>query len=427
MAYAGSAGSRRRGARPVVATLSVVLAACAGAHPQMADDGAQTAKSADCVPVGQWRIVGDDGLHPAGTDEVVTRALAAGVVLLGETHDSAEHHRWQLQMLTALHARHPQMMIALEMFPRRVQPVLDRWVAGELDERSFLRLSEWQQVWGEDPSLYMPIFDFARMNRVPLLAVNVDRELIRSIAERGLEAVPAAEREIIGTPAAPSEEYEDMLRKSWRAHQDAADAAHASDPAVEPSGTDDADFQRFVQSQLAWDRAMAQGIADARARQPSALVVGLMGSGHVMHGWGVAHQLRALGGPVAVALLAFDRDDDCKDLTRGIADAIFGIQSPAPPAPPVRPRLGVTLEPADGGVRITGVSKGSIAERSGLRSGDVIASIAGRPPAGPIDVAAAVWRQAPGTWLPIEILRDGRRIEVVAKFPAGPPPDTQHH
>jgi len=172
---------------------------------------------------------------------------------------------------------------------------------------------------------------------------------------------------------------------------------------------------------------MAQGIADARARQPSALVVGLMGSGHVIHGWGVAHQLRALGGPDAVALLAFDRDDDCSELTPGIADAVFGIQSPAPPARPVRPRLGVTLEPAENGVRITDVSKGSIAERSGLQSGDVITSIAGRPAAGPIDVAAAVWRQSPGTWLPIEILRDDRRIDVVAKFPATPLPDAQHH
>jgi uncharacterized iron-regulated protein len=422
-----SARGHRREVRPAVATLSVVLAACAGAHPQVADDGAQTATSADCVPVGQWRIVGDDGLHPAGAEEIVTQALAAGVVLLGETHDNAEHHRWQLQTLTSLHARHPQMMIALEMFPRRVQPVLDRWVAGELDERSFLRLSEWQQVWGEDPSLYMPIFDFARMNRVPLLAVNVDRELVRRIAEHGLEAVPAGEREDIETPAAPSAEYEDMLRKSWREHREAADADHPSDPAAESPGADDAGFQRFVQSQLAWDRAMAQGIADARARQPSALIVGLMGSGHVIHGWGVAHQLRALGGTDAVALLTFDRDDDCNDLTPGIATAVFGIQSPARPARPVRPRLGVTLEPAQDGVRITGVSKDSVAERSGLRSGDIITSIAGRPAAGPIDVVAAVWRQAPGTWLPIEILRDGRRIEVVAKFPAGPPPDTQHH
>ena len=27
------------------------------------------------------------------------------VVLLGEQHDSEDHHRWQLQMLSALHAQ----------------------------------------------------------------------------------------------------------------------------------------------------------------------------------------------------------------------------------------------------------------------------------------------------------------------------------
>jgi uncharacterized iron-regulated protein len=65
------------------------------------------------------------------------------------------------------------MLLGLEMFPRRAQPVLDRWVAGELTEAELLTQTEWSKVWGFDPSLYLPLFEFARMNRVPMVALNV--------------------------------------------------------------------------------------------------------------------------------------------------------------------------------------------------------------------------------------------------------------
>ena len=48
----------------------------------------------------------------------------------------------------------------MEMFPRRLQPVLDRWVAGGLSEAEFLKQAEWDRVWHYDPQLYLPILHF---------------------------------------------------------------------------------------------------------------------------------------------------------------------------------------------------------------------------------------------------------------------------
>jgi len=39
-----------------------------------------------------------------------------------------------------------------------------------------------------------------------------------------------------------------------------------------------------------------------------------------------------------------------------------------------------------------------------------------------IEVAAAVMRQAPGTWLPLKIRRGSRTLEFVAKFPVASEP-----
>jgi uncharacterized iron-regulated protein len=385
---------------------------------------AKAAASADaCVPVGAWRTPGETGPRETTTEALVTRALAAGTVLLGETHDSAEHHRWQLQTLTALHARHPDLVIALEMFPRRVQGALDRWIAGELDEQAFLRESEWREVWGYDPALYLPIFHFARMNRIPLVAANVDRSVTRAVGEKGLAAVPRTERDGVGEPAPALPAYEELLFESWRGHLP-DDAAHGSVDSTERTDRDQPEFRRFLESQLVWDRAIAEGMSEAAARRPGAVVVGLMGSGHVVHGWGVSHQLQALGRPAPLSLLPFERDGDCAQLAGGakekLADAVFGVVTPPRVSAPARPRLGITLEPAVGGVGIAEVANGSIAKRAGLEKGDVIVVIAGRAPKNAADVAAAVMRQAPGTWLPIEVQRGEQRLELVARFPAAP-------
>ncbi len=411
---------------PAVVMLVLVAGAVAAAtlSGPAATTPAKPAATADaCVPVGAWRVPGEKGPADASTGDIVTRAIAAGAVLLGETHDSAEHHRWQLQTLTALHARHPDLVIALEMFPRRAQGALDRWVAGELDEQAFLRESEWREVWGHDPGLYLPIFHFARMNRIPLVAVNVSRSVTRAVSEKGLAGVSRTEREGVGDPVPAPPAYEDMLFDSWGAHLP-TDAAHGSLARDERTDRKQPEFRRFLESQLVWDRAIAEGMAEAASRHPGAVVVGLMGTAHVMHGWGVSHQLQALGRPAPLTLLPFERDADCATLAGGpaerLADAVFGVAAPPRVAAPARPRLGITLEPAAGGVGIADVANGSIAKRAGLEKGDVILVIAGRAPKSSADVAAAVMRQAPGTWLPIEVQRGEQRLELIARFPPAP-------
>jgi hypothetical protein len=261
------------------------------------------------------------------------------------------------------------------------------------------------------------------MNRIPLVAVNVSRSVTRAVSEKGLAGVSRTEREGVGDPAPALPAHEDMLFDSWRDHLP-DDAVHGAVGRAERTDRNQPEFRRFLESQLVWDRAIAEGMAAAAAQHPGAVVVGVMGTGHVMYGWGVSRQLQALGRPAPLTLLPFERDADCSTLAGGpaarLADAVFGVATPPRAAAPARPRLGITLEPAAGGVGIAEVANGSIARRAGLEKGDVILVIAGRAPKSAADVAAAVMRQAPGTWLPIEVQRGGQRLELVARFPPAP-------
>ena len=390
----------------------ILLALGAAMSPASAQMKTGSKENTDCVPIGSWIAPGGGKL--SGPD-VIARAAKRSVVLLGEMHDNPEHHQWQLQVLAALHAVRPDMVIGFEMFPRRVQKALDQWVAGELSEAQFLAASDWNAVWSTDAKLYLPLFHFARMNRLPMVALNIDTRLRRAISAKGFDGVPENEREGVAPPAAASTAYLDYLLPIYSEHE-------RSGRKKGEASRDDPDFRRFVESQQLWDGAMAQAIHSALDRPGRPLVVGIMGSGHIKYGYGVPHQLKDLRVTEVATLLPWNSGTNCGQIVGGLADAVFGVASSSFAAhEPPRQRLGIRFEVAqDGGARVLQVEKGSIAETSGIRDSDVITEAASVAIKQTNDIVDIVKRQAPGTWLPLKLKRGGETIEIVAKFPAVP-------
>ena len=381
--------------------LIVVLAAVAGVALAAGVTNAPSPQA--CLSPGQWFLPAGDRTTAITQPRLLKDLAEKRVVLLGEHHDDADHHRWQLQVITALHTQHPNMVIGMEMLPRRAQPVLDQWVAGQLTEADLLRQTDWARVWAFDPGLYLPILHFARLNRIPVIGVNVDRKLISMISEKGFASLPADQREGVSAPAAPKAGYRDELAQVFKQHVE--------------RGNDDAAVARFIEAQLFWDRAFAEGLAAAAKQPGQPLVVGIMGTGHLQGGDGVPHQLADLGIAESAVLLPVDANTPCGQLPQGYAQAVFAV-APAPAAKGApRVKLGVRLEPVSDGVRIAEVTEGSVADRAGLKAGDVVQEIASRPVKESGDVTSAVARQAPGTWLPLKVARNGGQIDLVAKFP----------
>ncbi|PWC54933.1 signal protein PDZ [Azospirillum sp. TSO22-1] len=361
------------------------------------------AEAAKCVPPGTWA---DAAGKPMPRDALLERAAKAPAVLLGERHDSTEQHRWQLQTLNQLYGLNARLAVAMEMVPRSKQAVLDRWVDGMLGEADFLREVDWRTVWGFDPQLYLPILHFARMNRVPLVALNVEQDLVRRTSKGGWASIPEADREGVGTAAPPTAEYRDFLATVLGQHG----------PEEQAVDRDSARFRNFIEAQSVWDRAMAERIAETH-RKTGRTVVTIVGAGHVQNRFGIPHQLADLGIPDSLVLLPWDADRPCKDLDGKIADAVFGIDSGGEPSGPPKPRFGVMLEPDKAGVKIADVLPGSVAEASGLKRGDIVTAAAGKPVRVAGDLTGAVQKTGPGTWLPVTVTRGGKTKDLVAKFP----------
>lgn len=230
--------------------------------------------------------------------DALDRLASASVVLLGETHDDAQDHAWQTRVLAGLADRR-QVVAGFEMFPRHARPALDDWVAGRLDPRGFLAATRWQEVWGFDPALYLPLFELCRSREIPMRGLNIDRPLVSLIGREGWDALPEAERGWL-TPAVPAgPDYRRYLFEATGGVRPGRVAQSPEDPA----------FDRFVRAQQAWDRAFACALVEASAERPDALVVGIIGRGHLEYRLGVSPQLEALGvGPTLLALPSAPQD-----------------------------------------------------------------------------------------------------------------------
>ena len=243
------------------------------------------------MSAGTWFIPGT--AEPVSHADILARAAKQQVVLLGESHDRAENHRWQMHVCAGLLAHRGDLVIGFEMFPARLNPVLAEWVAGELSEAEFLQKAEWGTVWGFDAELYMPTFRFARDFGLEMIGLNCRRGLVSEVGKGGWDSISTQAREGL-TPAKPATvQYRQYLFDLTGGQREGRAAQSATDPK----------FDRFTRAQQVWDRAFACRIADRLAQPDSPLVIGIIGRGHLEFRGGTPYQLDDLGVADAMVLL----------------------------------------------------------------------------------------------------------------------------
>lgn len=211
--------------------------------------------------------------QPQTHRDILQAITTAQVVYLGETHDDPADHTAQLEIVQAL-AQSNEIAIALEMFQRPFQPVLDAYLAGTLTEAELIAQSEYNTRWGFPWEFYAPILRYAKANQIPLIALNTPAEVTRQVARTGLNSLTDADLQYI-PPLADI----DTTNQAYRDWISAAFSAHGSDHGL--------DFDNFFAAQVLWDETMAEGIVEQLAADPTRQVMVLAGEGHVAYGYGI--------------------------------------------------------------------------------------------------------------------------------------------
>ncbi|AHJ96435.1 hypothetical protein Hsw_0840 [Hymenobacter swuensis DY53] len=132
---------------------------------------------------------------PAGYDKMLRELAAADVVFFGEQHNDPIAHWLELQLTKdLLRLRQGQLVLGLEMFERDVQPLVDQYTTGELDDKGFEADS---RPWPNYATDYKPLLQLARQQKFRVVGTNVPRRYASQVAKGGLEALdalPAAEK-----------------------------------------------------------------------------------------------------------------------------------------------------------------------------------------------------------------------------------------
>jgi uncharacterized iron-regulated protein len=101
------------------------------------------------------------------------------VIFIGEEHESQVSHRAELTILKGLAERDSNLVLALEMFERDVQDVLDDYLKGKISEKRFLKLS---RPWPNYRKDYRPLLEYAKKKGMRVIAANIPRRAAAAVA-----------------------------------------------------------------------------------------------------------------------------------------------------------------------------------------------------------------------------------------------------
>ncbi|HEX6200502.1 MAG TPA: ChaN family lipoprotein [Thermoanaerobaculia bacterium] len=315
-------------------------------------------------------------LSPA---DLAGRLASARLVLVGESHTSMDFHRAQLRLIQELAATGREVLVGLEMYPYTHQEHLDRWVAGLLTEEGFLELSDWYDAWGYHWDYYRDVFLLARDRGLPLVALNTPREVVTAVRKEGFENLSPEERAHVPESIdLDSEEHRTLFRAFF---EEDGEGLHA--------GMSDEQLEAMFAAQVTWDATMAWNAVkalEARGGEGAVMVV-LVGSGHLAYGLGIQRQAaRWLEGGAGAAMATVipipveDEDGERVETVRAsYADFVWGL----PPAgEPLYPALGLSttaVSDDDPRRRVLFVPEDSVAAAAGFQPGDVVVAMDGRP------------------------------------------------
>jgi uncharacterized iron-regulated protein len=203
--------------------------------------------------------------------QMMTETLSADVIMVAETHDSKKSHEIQLDIIRSLWVKKVPLAIGLEMVQTNYQKQLDDWIEGRITEQSFKEI--YARNWSYDWSLYRDLFIFARENRIPMVALNIPKEIIFKVAKKGFASLTPEERKNLpfGVTCDINKPQTEFLKKTFQEV-----FGHEANGKV---------FTYFCEAQAVRNSGMAMIIANNQKKHPGRKLVAIAGTWHaVKHG-----------------------------------------------------------------------------------------------------------------------------------------------
>ncbi len=250
------------------------------------------------------------------------RAIAwADVVILGERHDDGVAHEVQRLIVKDVLETWPRSALAMEMFERDEQVLVDDYLDDVIDRETLMRLTFSANWGGKDRWMdwYQPIVDEAKDRGARVIAANAPRRYVRMARTHGydaLRAIPRERRRFFDLPRRlPEGTYRERF---WDV------MSHAHPTSDEEQAAADARIESIFRSQLVWDATMARSILSAGPSR-RAKVVHLVGQFHSDFDGGLIIELRRHRPNLRILNISLQAADaiERREEDRGRADIVI--------------------------------------------------------------------------------------------------------
>lgn len=247
-------------------------------------------------------------------DQIVEAAKGVRFVLVGESHTSPEHHKAQADIIAAFVKSGRKVVVGFEMFTRDNQPNINDWHKGEQKEADFIEQSKWKTQWGFDFAIYRPIFEVAKKEGLQLVALNIPRDWVRQVGKEGVGALSEEQRKWVPDPYLLSKEHREVFTALIGGHPLAGERG-----------------ENMYAAQVSWDEGMATSALDFMEdnfkADKDAIMVIVVGSGHVMYGQGINYRITRKTKEKTVSVVCLDSAEPL-EVAKGIADFLFVAPPP---------------------------------------------------------------------------------------------------
>jgi len=348
--------------------------------------------------------------------EMTAAAGDSRVVYVAETHDNPASHGLELEVLQALDQRYPgRVAVAMEMFTPSQQQVVDGWVAGEVDQKRFLR--SWHEGWKMDFAYYEDILDYCRDHGIRILGINAERSLVKEVGEKDFADLPVDQHALLPKTIDVDDPYQQALTR-------AIYGGHAKGAML-------AGFSRV---QTLWDETMAENIfrfLDSPQDGDARLLV-LAGGNHIAYGFGIPRRVFRLL-PVSYTLIG---NEELEVSEAKKEEAFMDVTPPRFPMPPYdylvytryeeldlskEVKLGIAFVEQAGKLVVSGVLAGSSAAHAGVQKGDVLRKLDGGDLSDSFDLIYSLKKKKAGDNGTLLVERDGKEIELRLVYQSAPP------
>lgn len=267
-------------------------------------------------------------------EAMVATLAKADIVFLGEQHDDPRTHQLQAAVLEGIARRRTgTVVLALEMFERDVQPVLDEYLARNVAEQDFLAAS---RPWPNYRTDYRPLVEFARAGGWPVVAGNVPRRLASMVSRGGLatlDTLASEQRAFVAEElSCPRDDY-------WKRFRATMGDMSGHGMQLSPEQLE-ATVWRVYEAQCVKDETMAESIAEAFTTT-GAPVVHANGSFHSDYRLGTVSRVARRLPKAKIVVVSFVPVEDLDAVDgksrRKLGDfVVFTLATPKPASPAAR-------------------------------------------------------------------------------------------